>query len=67
MSEVVEVPVVVEGMVIKPGDNVLITLPKDVPMGQALQVQDRLKAKFPGVTFEILVGVSGMAVQHAKN
>lgn len=63
MSEVVGVPVVVEGAVIRPGDKVLITLPKDTTMDQALQVQSRLQTRFPDTTFTVLVGVTGLAVQ----
>ena len=60
-----EPPFVVEGLVIRPGDKVLIILPKEVPMGQALQISDNLKEHFPGTEFQFIVGATGMAVQRA--
>lgn len=62
-----DTPVVVEGLVIRPGDKVLIAVPKEITLDQAQGLADDLREKFPGVDFGVLVGATGMAVQRAQD
>lgn len=48
---------------VRPGDRVLLTCADDAwPAEQRVQIMDGLQQRFPGVTFTLVNGVTGIAV-----
>lgn len=53
---------VVTGLVIKPGDSVLLTTGEDWSAEHAQNVMHALRDRFPDAEFTIISGISGLAV-----
>lgn len=63
MSEQTEVRLVeAELSVIRPGDKVLVRMPRDIRPEQAKRVADRLRERLPDVEVLVLAGVDGIDV-----
>jgi hypothetical protein len=54
-------------VVLRPGDSVLLCTLSYLPPEAAQQMKDTLAERFPGVTFSIIDGISGLAVQPAAH
>ncbi|MEU0426447.1 hypothetical protein ABZ235_23110 [Streptomyces canus] len=48
--------------VIRPGDTILVRMPRDTPCVQLETVADRLRERLPGVEVLLLAGVDGVDV-----
>lgn len=50
-------------LVLRPGDNVLVSLTEDLDGEQIQDMAAKLRKSFPGVDFTIMTGVAGILVQ----
>lgn len=50
-------------LVLRPGDNVLLTLVEDLDPEETKDMVGKLRESFPGVHFTIVAGVSSVLVQ----
>ncbi|MEV7013286.1 hypothetical protein [Streptosporangium sp. NPDC051022] len=50
-------------IVLRPGDKVLVAFTQDLSDDDAQHAATTLRRSFPGVTFTVLAGVSGICVQ----
>jgi hypothetical protein len=50
-------------LVLRPGDNVLVSLTEDLDAEQIQDMAAKLRESFPGVEFTIMTGVAGILVQ----
>lgn len=63
MSEQVDVRIIeAELSVIRPGDKVLVRMPRDIRPEQAMRVAERLRERMPDVEVLVLAGVDGIDV-----
>ncbi|MEV4033409.1 hypothetical protein [Streptomyces umbrinus] len=58
----VDVRLAAELTVIRPGDKVLVRMPRDLRLEQAMQVAERLRERLPDVEFLVIAGVDGIDV-----
>jgi hypothetical protein len=50
-------------LVLRPGDQVLITLTEDLDPEETQDIASKLRESFPGVDFTVMTGVAGVLVQ----
>jgi hypothetical protein len=50
-------------LVLRPGDQVLVTLSEDLSSEEAQDLAAKLRASFPGVEFTVMTGVASVLVQ----
>ena len=50
-------------LVLRPGDNVLLTLTEDLDQAEVQDMAGKLRESFPGVDFTIVTGISSVLVQ----
>lgn len=50
-------------LVLRPGDNVLLTLTEDLASEEIQDMASKLHESFPGVDFTIMTGVASILVQ----
>lgn len=50
-------------LVLRPGDNVLVSLTEDLDGEQIQDMAAKLRESFPGVEFTIMTGVASILVQ----
>lgn len=53
------------GLVVKPGDKLVLATPQHLSMGQAEDAREILRHRLPGVDFVFIDQCSGMAVYRA--
>lgn len=50
-------------LVLRPGDQVLITLTEDLDPEETQDIAGKLRESFPGVDFTVMTGVASVLVQ----